>query len=99
MMPPSRTTGSPAICRQGIPASVPPRPRRFRPSNRSLPGEMPLPNQRSRASQVQMQSTGSNRLRAIPLAMILAGGIRIRIRPVSIPPVSIPRVSIRMVGI
>ena len=54
-----------------------------------------MPEQPSRASQVQMQPTGSSRLRAIQLAMMSAGGTRAPIRPGSFPPVSIPMMGIR----
>ena len=85
MMPLSRATGSPTIRRQEILVSAPPHPRRYRLSIGILSAGIPLP----------VQLTVSGRLRAIQLAMTLAAGIRIRIRPVNIPLASIPMAGIR----
>ena len=95
MMPLSRATGSPTIRRQGILVPAPPHPRRYRLSIGILSAGIPLPVQRSRTILAQAQLTVSGRLRAIQLAMTLAAGTRIRIRPVNIPLASILMAGIR----
>ena len=71
MMPLSRKTGSLAIRRQGILVSAPHHPRRYRPNIRFLPVGMHLLEQGSRASLVQVQQTGSDRIQTVLLAMML----------------------------
>ena len=89
MMPPSRITGSRAICRQQILALARLHPRRCRPGIGSLQEGMLLPEQPCRTSPRQKQLTGNDRSQAILLdicirrvSALLFSTLTVGIRPV-----------------